>query len=132
MALGGLRAPQDEGLIPSYWYNIVPDLPEPLPPALKPSGEPVGPRDLEPIFPRALIEQEASRERYIEIPAELRRLYASLGRPTPLFRARRLEEALGTPARIYYKYEGVLPTGSHKINTAVAQAYYNRLEGVAR
>jgi tryptophan synthase beta chain len=132
MALGGLRAPQDEGFIPSHWYNILPDLPEPVPPPLRPDGEPVRPGDLEPIFPRALIEQEASSERYIEIPLELRRLYASLGRPTPLFRARRLEERLGTPARIYYKFEGVLPTGSHKINTAVAQAYYNKLEGVKR
>ncbi len=128
----GLRAPQAEDMIPSSWYNIVPDLPEPLPPMLRPDGSPVEPRDLEPIFPRALIEQEFTRERYIEIPGELRALYARLGRPTPLLRARRLEEALGTPARIYYKYEGVLPTGSHKINTAAAQAYYNMLEGVKR
>jgi len=132
MGLAGLRARQAEDLLPTSWYNIVPDLPGGLPPMLKPNGEPVRPEDLEPLFPRALIEQEFSRERYIEIPGEIRRLYLELGRPTPLLRARRLEEKLGTPAKIYYKYEGVLPTGSHKINTASAQAYYNALEGVRR
>ncbi len=132
MDLARLRAIQDASLIPTHWYNIVPDLPEPVPPMLRPDGEPVRPEDMEPIFPRALIEQEFSRERYIEIPAELRALYARLGRPTPLLRAKRLEELLGTPAKIYYKYEGVMPTGSHKINTASAQAYYNKLEGVKR
>ena len=128
----GLRASQSEDLLPREWYNILPDLPEPLPPPLKPDGTPVRPEDLEPIFPRALIEQEMARDRWIPIPEELRRIYLEVGRPTPLIRARRLEEALKTPARIYYKYEGVLPTGSHKVNTALAQAYYNRLEGVRR
>ncbi|NOZ30869.1 MAG: TrpB-like pyridoxal phosphate-dependent enzyme [Crenarchaeota archaeon] len=132
MDLARLRAPQDSSMIPSSWYNIVPDLPEELPPMLRPDGEPVKPSDLEPIFPSKLIEQEFSRSRFIEIPRELRELYARLGRPTPLLRARRLEELLGTPAQIYYKYEGVMPTGSHKINTAAAQAYYNKLEGVRR
>ncbi len=127
-----LRAPQDASFIPTSWYNIVPDLPEPLPPMLRPDGTRVEPGDLLPIFPRAVIEQEFSRERYIEIPGTLRSLYARLGRPTPLFRARGLEEALGTTAQIYYKFEGVLPTGSHKINTATAQAYYASLEGVKR
>jgi len=128
----GLRASQREELLPEAWYNILPDLPEPLPPPRRPDGSIVSPKDLEPIFPRALIEQEMSSERWIRIPEELRRIYLEMGRPTPLIRARRLEEALDTPARIYYKYEGVLPTGSHKINTALAQAYYNKMEGVRR
>ncbi len=132
MDIRGLRAPQDASQIPTSWYNIVPDLPEPLPPMLKPGGEEVRPEDLEPIFAKELIRQEFSREEFIEIPNQLRETYARLGRPTPLIRARRLEELLGTPARIYYKYEGVMPTGSHKINTAAAQAYYNSLEGVKR
>lgn len=132
MDLARLRASQDTSMIPSSWYNIVPDLPEDLPPMLRPDGEPVEPSDLKPLFPSALIEQEFSKSRYIEIPGELRSLYARLGRPTPLLRAKRLEELLETPAQIYYKYEGVMPTGSHKINTAAAQAYYNMLEGVRR
>ncbi len=132
MPVYGLRASQREEILPEYWYNILPDLPEPLPPPRRPDGSIVSPKDLEPIFPRALIEQEMSNERWIRIPEELRRIYLEMGRPTPLIRARRLEEALDTPARIYYKYEGVLPTGSHKINTALAQAYYNRMEGVKR
>ncbi len=128
----GIRASQREDILPDKWYNILPDLPEPLPPPRKPDGSIVTPKDLEPIFPRALIEQEMSTERWIPIPEEVRRIYLEMGRPTPLFRARRLEEALDTPAKIYYKYEGVLPTGSHKINTALAQAYYNKLEGTRR
>ncbi len=132
MDIRGLRAPQDVSQIPTSWYNIVPDLPEQLPPMLKPNGEEVRPEDLEPIFAKELIRQEFSREEYIGIPSKLRETYARLGRPTPLIRARRLEELLDTPARIYYKYEGVMPTGSHKINTAAAQAYYNALEGVKR
>jgi tryptophan synthase beta chain len=132
MPVFGLRASQREEILPERWYNIVPDLPEPLPPPRRPDGSIISPKDLEAIFPRALIEQETSTERWIPIPEELRRIYLEMGRPTPLFRARRLEEALGTPARIYYKYEGVLPTGSHKINTALAQAYYNKLEGTRR
>ena len=128
----GIRASQREDILPDKWYNILPDLPEPLPQPRKPDGSIVTPKDLEPIFPRALIEQEMSTERWIPIPEEVRRIYLEMGRPTPLFRARRLEEALDTPAKIYYKYEGVLPTGSHKINTALAQAYYNKLEGTRR
>ncbi|MDK2383873.1 MAG: TrpB-like pyridoxal phosphate-dependent enzyme [Candidatus Korarchaeota archaeon] len=127
-----VRAPQDESLLPDKWYNIVPDLPRPLPPPRRPDGEILDPRDLEAIFPRSLIQQELSAERFIAIPEELREAYLELGRPTPLIRARRLEGRLGTPARIYYKYEGVMPTGSHKINTALAQAYYNAREGVER
>lgn len=121
-----------EDRIPRAWYNIQADLPTPAPPVLHPgTGQPVGPGDLAPLFPMALILQEVSTERTIEIPEEVLAVYRQW-RPTPLFRARRLEKALGTPARIYYKYEGVSPAGSHKPNTAVAQAYYNKVEGVKR
>ncbi|MFB9924029.1 TrpB-like pyridoxal phosphate-dependent enzyme [Amycolatopsis halotolerans] len=122
----------DEADLPAQWYNVVPDLPEPPPPPLHPgTREPVGPADLAPLFPQALIEQEVTTERYIDIPEEVRDVYR-LWRPSPLYRARRLEKALGTPARIYYKYEGVSPVGSHKPNTAVPQAFYNAAEGVTR
>ncbi|MEA5365519.1 TrpB-like pyridoxal phosphate-dependent enzyme [Amycolatopsis sp., V23-08] len=122
----------DEADLPTQWYNVVPDLPEPPPPPLHPgTREPVGPADLAPLFPQALIEQEVTTERYVDIPEEVREVYR-LWRPSPLYRARRLEKALGTPARIYYKYEGVSPVGSHKPNTAVPQAYYNAQEGVTR
>lgn len=118
--------------IPKKWYNVLPDLPEELPPPINPAtGKPVTPEDLLPIFPRGLIEQEMSPERWIEIPDDVLRAY-SLWRPTPLVRAKALEEYLGTPARIYYKNESVSPPGSHKPNTAVAQAYYNKVEGVRR
>jgi len=118
--------------IPKKWYNVLPDLPEELPPPINPAtGKPVTPEDLLPIFPRGLIEQEMSPERWIEIPDDVLRAY-SLWRPTPLIRAKALEEYLGTPARIYYKNESVSPPGSHKPNTAVAQAYYNKVEGVRR
>lgn len=118
--------------VPKFWYNILPDLPEPLPPPLDPeSGEPVSPKKLGVLFPRELIRQEVSDERFIPIPEEVREVYG-LWRPTPLMRASRLEELLGTPAKIYFKYEGVSPPGSHKPNTAVAQAYYNVREGVER
>jgi tryptophan synthase beta chain len=118
--------------IPEKWYNIQADLPTPLPPPLHPgTKQPLGPQDLAPLFPMELIKQEVSRERWIPIPEPVRDVYR-LWRPTPLYRARRLEQALDTPARIYYKYEGVSPAGSHKPNTAVAQAYYNKQEGVAR
>ncbi|MBC7258788.1 MAG: TrpB-like pyridoxal phosphate-dependent enzyme [Chloroflexi bacterium] len=118
--------------MPTAWYNIVPDLPAPLPPVLHPAtGRPIGPDDLAPLFPMALIAQEVSAERFIEIPAEVQRVYR-LWRPTPLVRARNLERALQTPARIYFKNESVSPAGSHKPNTAVAQAYYNKAEGVRR
>ncbi len=119
-----------ESRIPTHWYNILADLPAPLPPLLHPgTHQPVGPADLAPLFPMALIMQEVSTERYIEIPDELRDMFR-LWRPTPLIRAVRLEKALDTPAHIYYKYEGSSPSGSHKLNTALAQAYYNKLEGV--
>ncbi|MDR5710458.1 MAG: TrpB-like pyridoxal phosphate-dependent enzyme [Armatimonadota bacterium] len=118
--------------IPQAWYNIIPDLPEPPPPVLHPATkQPVGPADLEPIFPMDIILQEVSTERWVEIPQPVREIYA-LYRPTPLYRARRLEQALKTPARIYYKYEGVSPPGSHKPNTAIAQAYYAKRNGVRR
>ncbi len=121
-----------ESDLPRQWYNIVPDLPAPPPPPLHPgTREPVGPDDLAPLFPAALIMQEVSQESYIPIPEPVRDVYR-LWRPTPLFRARRLERDLGTPARIYYKYEGVSPAGSHKPNTAVPQAYYNAAEGVRK
>lgn len=121
-----------ESDIPDQWYNIAADMPEPAGPPLDPgSGEPIGPEALAPLFPMALIEQEASQERYTPIPDEVREVY-KLWRPTPLYRARRLEKALETPAHIYYKYEGVSPAGSHKPNTAVAQAYYNREAGIRR
>jgi tryptophan synthase beta chain len=122
----------EEKEMPTSWYNILPDLPKPLPPPLHPAtGQPVGPQDLAPIFPMELIKQEVSQERWIEIPEEVQDVY-KLWRPTPLYRAYRLENALDTPAKIYYKYEGVSPAGSHKPNTAVAQAYYNKKEGVRR
>src|SRR5213083_3659209 len=118
--------------VPEFWYNIQADLPTPAPPVLHPgAGQPIGPADLAPLFPMELIKQEVSQERWIEIPDAIRDVYR-LWRPTPLYRARRLEKALDTPARIYYKYEGVSPAGSHKPNTATAQAYYNKKEKVAR
>jgi len=114
-----------ESEMPRQWYNIIADLPSPPPPPLHPgTRQPVGPDDLAPLFPAALIAQEVSPERHIEIPEAVLDVYR-LWRPTPLFRARRLEKDLGTPARIYYKYEGGSPAGSHKPNTAVPQAYYN-------
>jgi tryptophan synthase beta chain len=121
-----------EDRIPKAWYNIQADLPEPVPPVMHPgTGQPVGPDDLAPLFPMALIMQEVSTERRVEIPEEVIEVYR-LWRPTPLVRARRLEKMLDTPARIYYKNEGVSPAGSHKPNTAVAQAYYNKQEGVKK
>ncbi len=121
-----------EDRMPTAWYNIQADLPTPLPVVRHPAtGQPIGPADLAPIFPMALIMQEVSQERSIEIPEEVQSIYRQW-RPTPLYRARRLEKALDTPAKIYYKYEGVSPAGSHKPNTAVAQAYYNKQEGVKR
>ena len=121
----------DEHEIPTHWYNVVADMPNPPAPPLGPDGQPIGPDALAAIFPQALIEQEVSGERWIEIPAEVREAL-TMWRPSPLFRAHRLEQALGTPARIYYKYEGVSPAGSHKPNTAVPQAWYNKQEGIKR
>jgi tryptophan synthase beta chain len=124
-----------ESDMPTHWYNINADLPAAgveLPPPLHPgTGQPIGPADLAPLFPMELIKQEVSTERYIEIPDEVQSIY-KIWRPAPLFRAFEWEKALDTPARIYYKYEGGSPSGSHKTNTAVAQAYYNKQEGVKR
>jgi len=118
--------------IPKDWYNIIADLPEPPPPVLHPgTHEPVGPDDLAPLFPMSLIMQEVSGERYLEIPEPVRDIYKQW-RPSPMFRARRLEKALDTPAKIYYKYEGVSPAGSHKPNTAVPQAFYNAEAGIKK
>ncbi|MDD2818575.1 MAG: TrpB-like pyridoxal phosphate-dependent enzyme [Candidatus Nanopelagicales bacterium] len=121
-----------EDQMPTTWYNIMADLPTPPPPPLHPGTmQPVGPEDLAPLFPMELIMQEVSQERYIEIPGGVLDVYRQW-RPSPLFRAHNLEKALGTPARIYYKYEGVSPAGSHKTNTSVPQAYYNKKEGTTR
>jgi tryptophan synthase beta chain len=121
-----------ESEIPRSWYNLLADLPSPPPPVLHPGTlQPVGPDDLAPLFPVALIAQEVSTERYVEIPEPVLDVYR-LWRPSPLYRAHRLERALGTPAKIFYKYEGTSPAGSHKPNTAVAQAYYNAAAGVRR
>lgn len=118
--------------MPTHYYNIVPDLPKPLKPPLHPvTKKPITPEDLSSIFPKSLIEQEMSQERYIKIPEEIREAYM-LYRPSPLIRATRLEKELGTPAKIYYKYEGVSPVGSHKLNTAIAQVYYNKKDGIKR
>ncbi|VVB54484.1 Tryptophan synthase beta chain 2 [uncultured archaeon] len=122
----------DENDLPKKWYNIQADLPKPLAPPLNPAtGKPAGPQDLAPIFPMELIKQEVSTERWIDIPEEVRDILR-LWRPSPLYRAHRLEKLLKTPAKIYYKYEGVSPPGSHKPNTAVAQAYYNMKAGTTR
>lgn len=121
-----------EDEIPKAWYNIMADMPNPPAPVLHPgTRQPVTPDDLAPLFPMSLILQEVSTERYIEIPQPIRQIYAQW-RPSPLFRARRLEKALDTPARIYYKYEGVSPVGSHKANTAVAQVFYNKEAGIKK
>ena len=122
----------DETQIPKFWYNLTADLPVPLPAVLHPgTKQPAGPGDLEPLFPMALILQEVSAEREIEIPEPIRDVYR-MWRPSPLIRARRLEQALGTPAKIYFKNEGVSPAGSHKPNTAVPQAWYNKEQGITR
>jgi len=122
----------DEKDMPTKWYNVLPDLPEPLPPELHPgTGKPVTPDDLTPIFPMGVIMQEFSPERYIDIPEEVQAVYRTW-RPTVLHRAHRLEKALDTPAKIFFKYEGTSQAGSHKPNTAIAQAYYNMKEGVKR
>ncbi|MDE0606315.1 MAG: TrpB-like pyridoxal phosphate-dependent enzyme [Acidimicrobiaceae bacterium] len=121
-----------ESELPTQWYNVIPDLPAPPPPPLHPGTlEPAGPEDLAPLFPMALILQEVSSDSYIDIPGGVLDVLR-LWRPSPLFRARRLEKALDTPAKIFYKYEGVSPAGSHKPNTAVPQAYYNSAEGVTK
>ncbi|MDI9610215.1 MAG: TrpB-like pyridoxal phosphate-dependent enzyme [Archaeoglobales archaeon] len=120
----------DEEYLPKKWYNVIPDLPEKIPPPLNPATrEPIKPQELEPVFPKALIKQEMSEDGWIRIPEEVLDIYR-IYRPTPLIRAERLEKALNTPAKIFYKYEGVSPPGSHKPNTAIAQAYYNMKEGI--
>ena len=122
----------DESEMPTQWYNLIADLPTPPPPPLHPGAlQPVGPQDLAPLFPMDLIMQEVTTERYVDIPGEVLDVYKSW-RPSPLYRARRLEKALNTPARIYYKYEGVSPAGSHKPNTAVPQAFYNKKAGIKK
>ncbi len=118
--------------IPTHWYNIQADMPTPLKPPLNPvTKKPASPDDLAAIFPEEIIKQEMATERYIEIPEEVQRLYA-MWRPSPVFRAHGLEKELDTPAKIYYKYEGVSPAGSHKLNTAIPQAYYNKKQGIKR
>ena len=122
----------DENEMPKKWYNILADIQTPLAPPLNPAtNEPISPDDLAPLFPQALIKQENSTQKYIDIPEDIKDIYR-LWRPSPVYRAHRLEKALGTPAKIYYKHEGVSPAGSHKPNTSVAQAYYNMKEGVER
>ena len=121
----------DESEIPTHWYNVVADMPNPPLPPLGPDGNPVSPEQMLAIFPGNLLEQEMSAERWIAIPEEVREIY-KLWRPTPLMRAHRLEKMLGTPAKIFYKYEGVSPSGSHKTNTSVPQAYYNKQAGFSR
>ena len=121
----------DEKEIPTHWYNVVADMPNPPLPPLGPDGNPVGPEKMLEIVPGNILEQEMSTERWIEIPEEVREIY-KLWRPTPLMRAHRLEKVLGTPAKIFYKYEGVSPSGSHKTNTSVPQAYYNKQAGFSR
>ncbi|MEO0779662.1 MAG: TrpB-like pyridoxal phosphate-dependent enzyme, partial [Bacteroidota bacterium] len=118
--------------IPEKWYNIIADMPnKPLPPLHPGTKAPIGPEALAPLFPMELIKQEVATDKWIDIPDEVRHIY-SMWRPTPLYRAYGLEKALDTPAKIYYKYEGVSPSGSHKPNTAVAQAYFNKQEGIKR
>jgi len=122
--------PEDQ--IPKFWYNVQADMPNSLDPGLNPKTfEPLTPADLEPVFARELIAQEVSTERYIEIPPEVRNLYKQY-RPSPLYRARSLEKALDTPCHIYYKYEGVSPVGSHKLNSALPQVFYNKIQGIKR
>jgi tryptophan synthase beta chain len=119
----------EENDIPTHWYNVVADMPNPPAPPLGPDGQPVPPEALGAIFPGALLEQEMSAERWIPIPEEVREAYR-IWRPSPLYRALRLEQALGTPAKIYYKAESVSPAGSHKPNTAIPQAFYNKQAGI--
>lgn len=121
----------DEADIPSHWYNVMADMPNPPAPYLGPDGQPLTPDSMAAIFPPAIIEQEMSTQRWIEIPPAVREIYR-LWRPSPLYRAHRLEQMLGTPAKIYFKYEGVSPAGSHKPNSAIAQAYYNQQAGIKR
>lgn len=129
--MSDIKVMLDESEIPTHWYNIVADMKNPPAPPLGPDGKPVTPDMMLAIFPGNILEQEMSAERWIPIPEEVREIYR-LWRPSPLFRARRLEQALGTPAKIFYKYEGVSPAGSHKPNSAIAQAYFNKAAGFSR
>ena len=126
-----LRINLEQEEIPTHWYNVVADMPNPPAPPLGPDGQPVPPEAMGAIFPGPILEQEMSSERWIEIPEPVRQIYAQW-RPAPLCRALRLEQALGTPAKIFFKYEGVSPAGSHKPNSAVPQAYYNKLAGTQK
>ena len=126
-----LRINLEQYELPKFWYNITADLPNKLAPALDIHGNPASLDDMAKIFPHTILEQEVATARYVEIPEEVRRIYAQW-RPIPLCRAHRLEEILGTPAKIYYKYEGMSAAGSHKPNSAIPQAYYNKLAGVKR
>ena len=125
------RIQLDAADIPTHWYNVAADLPSPLAPPLGPDGKPATPEQMGAIFPGAILEQEMSTQRWIAIPEEVREIYR-LWRPSPLVRAVRLEQALGTPAKIFFKYEGVSPAGSHKPNSAVPQAFYNKQAGIKR
>jgi pyridoxal-phosphate dependent TrpB-like enzyme len=129
--MADMRIQLEEKDIPTHWYNVVSDMPNPPSPPLGPDGNPVGPEKMAAIFPMSLLEQEMSGERWIPIPEPVREIYR-LWRPSPLIRAWRLEQMLGTPAKIFYKYEGVSPAGSHKVNTSVPQAYYNKQAGIKR
>ncbi|MFD0673289.1 TrpB-like pyridoxal phosphate-dependent enzyme [Cohnella sp. GCM10027633] len=121
-----------ESEIPTHWYNVMADMPNPLQPPIHPgTGQPTGPEDFQAIFPMELIRQEMTQERWVEIPDEVRELY-KIWRPTPMYRATQLEKLLDTPAHIYYKYEGASPAGSHKLNTAIPQVYYNKKAGITR
>ncbi len=121
-----------DDVLPSYWYNIIPDLPKPLPPPRDPEDGSSRIDLLRKILPKEMLRLQFTIDRFVKIPDKIRGVLEAVGRPTPLLRARRLEEYLDTPAKIYYKYEGVLPTGSHKVNTAIAQAYFNMIEGTKR
>ena len=132
MDLKSIRVLLNPDLTPNKWYNILHEIGCEIPPPILPNGKPIEKHLLEKLFARELVRQEFSSEEYIVIPEDVREVYVELGRPTPLVRAVRLERILDTPARIYYKYEGVYPTGSHKLNTAIAQVYYNMVEGVER
>lgn len=127
-----LRSLQSQDLVPSNFYNILPDLPKPLPPPKLPNGEIAKPEMFEALFTKEVVRQEFSNDRFIPIPDDLLEIYYEIGRPTPLLRAKRFEDAIGTTAKIYYKFEGVLPTGSHKLNTAAAQAYYASKENIKK
>ncbi|MFU8780240.1 MAG: pyridoxal-phosphate dependent enzyme, partial [Kiritimatiellia bacterium] len=127
----GIKVTLNEDELPKQWYNLNADFPKPMPPPVDRDGNAIGPDSLAPVFPMNIIEQEMCTDRWVDIPEKVLGIY-KIWRPTPMYRARRLEAALGTPAKIYYKNEGVSPAGSHKPNSAVAQAYYNKEFGIKR